>query len=84
MAFERQEKESSVLRKEAIRTDHAPRDHVKSQMLYALIVSFASIFRFLAGGYFNNALIAFAVGFVILAVEIKLIQNMTIKKYGNN
>ena len=59
-------------------------DHVKSQMPYALIVSFASIFGFLAGGYFNNALIAFAVGFVILAVEIKLIQNMTIKKYGSN
>ena len=53
-------------------------------MPYALIVSFASIFGFLAGGYFNNALIAFAVGFVILAVEIKLIQNMTIKKYGSN
>lgn len=59
-------------------------DHVKSQMPYALIVSFASIFGFLAGGYFNNALIAFAVGFAILAVEIKLIQNMTIKKYGSN
>lgn len=54
-------------------------DHVASQMTYSIIVAIASFAGFIAGGYFNNALVAFSTGLLTLIVAIYVAKKMTDK-----